>query len=284
MAAGCGAGENKNTTLTPAVIDQETLTPLPPSPTPKPIAASVNGEGILLSDFEEELLRLQSAQSELGISATLEEQKQKVINDLIEQVLLAQEANKNGYSLDDTALQAKIDELTGYLGSQEALPDWQTRNGYTQDSFLRALRRSLATAWQRDQIAANVSKTAEQVHARQILVLNADTAGQIYQQLQNGSNFSDIVAQYHPETRGELGWFPRGYLTQPAVEEAAFALQAGQYSQVIQTSFGYHIIQVVEREDARLLSPDALLTAEHTALEKWLEGQRANSEISILVQ
>ncbi len=44
-------------------------------------------------------------------------------------------------------------------------------------------------------------------------------------QLQAGADFATLAYRYDPLTGGDLGWFPRGVLTQPAVEEAAFSLQ-----------------------------------------------------------
>ena len=44
-----------------------------------------------------------------------------------------------------------------------------------------------------------------------------------------------LAAEYDPVAEGELGWFPRGYLFDKELEDAAFGLQAGEYSQVIET-------------------------------------------------
>lgn len=94
-----------------------------------------------------------------------------------------------------------------------------------------------------------------------------------------GWNFDDLAARYDPLTKGELGWFPRGYLPEPAIEEAAFALQPGQFSDIIQTQAGYHILFVEERDPARPLSPDALLTLQERAIQDWLTQQRNESTI-----
>jgi peptidyl-prolyl cis-trans isomerase C len=131
----------------------------------------------------------------------------------------------------------------------------------------------------RDQIAASVPTTAEQVHVKQILLYNSEEAQQALGYLQAGADFNDLAAQYDPVTKGELGWFPRGYLLEPALEEAAFALQPGQYSGVVQTQAGFHILYMVERSPDRPLSPDALLALQQRAISDWLAQQRSTSTI-----
>jgi len=68
-----------------------------------------------------------------------------------------------------------------------------------------------------------------------------------------------MAAQVDPVTRGDIGWFPRGYLTEKAVEDAAFSLEAGKYSAIIPGEVGFHIIKTLELQADRPLSPDALL-------------------------
>jgi len=131
----------------------------------------------------------------------------------------------------------------------------------------------------RDKIAASIPATAEQVHAIQILLYNADAAQQALGYLKAGWKFPDLAARYDPVTKGELGWFPKGYLPDPAIETAAFALQPGQYSDVIQTQAGYIILYCVERDPAHLLSPDALLTLQEHAVQNWLTQQRNAGKI-----
>lgn len=282
-AAGCGAVPPSPEATATSRLPTVTFSPPTPSATSAPLAARVNGEGILLSDYQAELQRLQNAETELSKSSKPEEQQQRVLEDLIDQTLLAQAAEQAGFTIDEAALQAKIDELAGQLGGSQALQDWQNRHGYTPESFQLALKRSLLAAWQRDQIIAKVPDRAEQAHARQILVLDADLANQIYGQLQSGVDFATLAKRYDPLTSGDLGWFPRGYLTQPEVEAAIFELQPGQYSQVIQTSFGYHIVQLIEIDPQRTLSPDAHLLLQRQALAKWLEERRSQSQIEILL-
>ncbi len=219
-----------------------------------------------MPEFEAELARYQQAQTALGNTVSLEAARKAVSDEFIDILLLAQAAAAKGYLVDDAALQSRIDSLAAQVGSSDALTAWQTAHGYTDATFRSDLRRQMAAAYMRDQVAASVPTTAEQVHVKQILLYNSDAAQQALGYLKAGWNFNDLAAQYDPVAKGELGWFPRGYLSDPAIEAAAFALQPGQYSDIIQTQAGYDILYVVERDPARPLSPDALLTLQERAV------------------
>jgi peptidyl-prolyl cis-trans isomerase C len=265
-----------------AALETETVVVQPPTPTAVelnlPLAALVNGEGILLSEYEAELQRYADAMTELGKPVDPEQQRAAVLTELVDQVLLAQSAYTAGFILDDAALAARITEL----GDPQALADWQSAHSYDSDSFSTALRRQAAAAWQRDRIAAAVPERVEQVQARQMLVFDRDLANRLHNRLKDGADFATVARQIDP-TGGELGWFPRGYLTLPEIETAAFELQAGQYSEVIETAFGYHIVQVIAHETAQPVSADVRRFLQHKALQSWLEEQRTSSQVEILL-
>ena len=210
--------------------------------TPIPLAVSVNGEGIPIPEFNAELARYQQAQTALGNTVSLEAATQAVRDEFVDTLLLEQAAAASGYKVDDAALQSRIDSLDAQIGGPDKLTAWETAHGYTDADFRTDLRRQMAAALMRDKIAASIPATADQVHVKQILLYNADAAQQALGYLKAGWNFNDLAAQYDPVTKGELGWFPRGYLPDPAIENAAFALQPGQYSDVIQTQAGYDIL------------------------------------------
>jgi peptidyl-prolyl cis-trans isomerase C len=266
--------------LNPTPVSIPTLTPVPTlTETPVPPAVSVNGEGISAAEFDAELARYQQAQASLGNTVSLETATQAVRNDFVDTLLLKQGASADNFVVDDATVQSRIDALAAQVGGMDALVAWESAHGYTDTDFRTALRRQVAAAWMRDQIVASIPPTAEQVHVKQILLYNEGEAQQALGYLQAGWNFEDLAAQYEPVTKGELGWFPRGYLSSPAIEDAAFALQPGQYSAIIQDETGYHILFVVERDPTRLLSPDALLTLQERAVQNWLTQRRNESTI-----
>lgn len=258
-----------------------TSTPVPPTATPPPLAAIVNGEWITENEFIAEVERYQAARQFLGEEVITEEAAKTVLDDLVAQVLLAQAARNDGFKVTEADLDTRIVALSSQIGGADALSIWQAEHGYNDEMFRSALKRAVEAAWMRDKIIAAVPDTAEQVHARQILLYNEDTAQKVADQLAAGTDFAELAALYDPTTNGELGWFPRGYLLEPALEEAAFALQAGQYSQVVSSEVGFHIIFVIERDPQHPLSPDAYLVMQEKGLQAWIEQERAEASIAL---
>jgi len=276
-------GCNVATPVPTATPIPPTETPLPPSPTPLPMAIKVNSSGILLSDYEEELKRFDAAMATLGKTYTAEDRRERVLDELIGSELLYQEAVKNGYVLSDEDLNTRIGELVTSAGGEAGFNTWLQNNGYTVDSFRRSLIRNLGAAWQRDQIIKALPEAVEQIHARQIFFSREEGAAIARQKVDNGADFSVLAIEADPVTKGDLGWFPRGYLLQPEVEEAAFQLQPGQVSQVVKSSIGYHLVQLIERDPAKKLDPDARAVLEKKAITDWVSTVRSNAKIDVLV-
>jgi parvulin-like peptidyl-prolyl isomerase len=239
----------------------------------------VNGEGITLVEFDAEVARYTSSQEARGKTVASADATSTVIEDLTAQLLLAQGARANGFTLDEPALQARIDALISQIGGAGNLSNWQSDHGYSEQTFRSALKRAAESAWMRDKIIAAVPSTAEQVHVQQILLYNQDKAQSYLNQLNGGANFDELALQADPVTRGDLGWVPRGYLLDQKIEDAAFALTVGGHSDVIASDVGFHILKVLERDATHALSPDAYLTLQENALKQWIEEQRQQAEI-----
>lgn len=261
-----------------------TFTPVPsPTITPEPLALQVNGLGITLREFDAERQRLRSAAEALGQTLDASTERERLISEFIDQLLLAQAAYASGYQDDEAVLEAKISALKTTLGGDAAWQQWLTAHNYTEADYRQALARALAAAWQRDQIIEAVPQSAEQVHVRQILTRDQATAEAYYRQLQAGADFDALAFQIDPVTGGDLGWFPRGYMTRSELEAAVFALEPGQYTSVIQTDLGFHILKLIARDPQRPLSVDARRVLQHQALQQWLDEQRQRADIKVLV-
>jgi peptidyl-prolyl cis-trans isomerase C len=267
-----------------------TATAVPPtaSPTPEPAAALVNGAAIPLADFEAEVARYEAAQRSLGIDlATVGDYRAAVLNALIDRRLLADAARSAGDSVELAELEARIEALAAEMGGSDTMGAWLAANGYSLEELKASLGEEILAEITVQRIADEVPGTAEQVHARHILVADAALAEELQSQLASGADFATL-AQTHSldlSTRiagGDLGWFAPGTLTMPEVEAAAFALQPGEISAIVQSALGYHLIEVLERGD-HALNPETWRRLRQEAVDDWLTDQRSRAAIEIVI-
>lgn len=113
-------------------------------------------------------------------------------------------------------------------------------------------------------------------------------AQDILKQLKAGGDFAALANKYsndpgnedlttHAKKGGELGWFNKGAMV-PEFDAKAFSLNKGEISDPVQTSYGFHIIQVEDKEDARM-KPLSEVKAE---IEKTLKQQKLNAQLNKL--
>lgn len=151
-----------------------------------------------------------------------------------------------------------------------------------------------------DQLAiyleANISQydTPENIHASHILVPDEAVAQDIYEQLLAGADFAELASEHsmdlnNKDQGGDLDWFGRGVMV-PEFEEAAFALEVGEISPPVQTQFGYHIIQLIDRRAASTPTLDDIkdevrdayiAEQESERFSEWYDDLYAASEIEI---
>lgn len=282
---GCGGFNGQTpTSSSPAV----SATPAPPTDTPEPLAANVSGEPIRLVDFEEEVARFEDAQLAAGIDlATLGNYREQILQALIDRQLLAQGARRSGVTISEGVLNARIENLAAELGGNELMGAWLAENGYSLESFKAALEVEMLAAEMVKQIVEAVPNSVEQIRARHVLVATREEAEQILSQLAQGSDFDALARQRSLDTStrpagGDLGWFTRGYLLVGEVEQAAFELEPGETSEIIQSKLGYHIVQTLAREE-RTPTPEIQQRLQDQAVEEWLDAQRDSAVIEIYV-
>lgn len=117
-------------------------------------------------------------------------------------------------------------------------------------------------------------KTPEMVRARHILVKTDDAASddekkmarakaeQYLKKITSGEDFAKWAGEFSDDLGsrargGDLGFFPKGRMVKP-FEDAAFALNPGEVSGIVETPFGFHIIKVEERREAAVETFDAV--------------------------
>lgn len=104
----------------------------------------------------------------------------------------------------------------------------------------------------------------DQVTAKHILVKEKEKAESLLAQLKDGADFATLAKENSIDTQsaeqgGDLGTFGRNEMV-PEFEEAAFALEPGELSDVVQTDFGYHIILVTDKYQGTQSFEDANAT------------------------
>ncbi len=259
-------------------------------------AALVNGQEISMAAFQKLFFQFKVALTDQGFDLTADEGKAalaqvrvQVLDSLIELALVEQAAARMGITVSDEEVSTRVQETVAAGGGEEKFQTWLQENGITEEEFSDQLRSEMITEAVIQQITGAVSDKAEQVRARHILVGTEQEANEVLQRLQAGEDFA-VVAQQMSEdevTRadgGDLGFFPKGMLSVPSeVEEAAFALQPGQISGIVRSPYGYHVIQVVERQAERPLAPEVYQAMKQKAFDQWLQEQRATADIEFLI-
>jgi parvulin-like peptidyl-prolyl isomerase len=181
-------------------------------------------------------------------------------------------ALSEGLTVSDTALAQAVDDARAARGGEAPFAEWLGQSGYTIDEFSLALKRQMLSRLTTDRVAAAVPTSAEQVHAAHILVTSQSVAQEVRLMLSSGADFAQTARTYSQDlsTRdggGDLGWFPRGWLAVPEVEQAAFAQAPGETSVVISASDGYHVVRTLELAADRPLSAVVYEALQRQAVE-----------------
>jgi parvulin-like peptidyl-prolyl isomerase len=106
---------------------------------------------------------------------------------------------------------------------------------------------------------------------------------EVQQKLGAGEDFAQLAKEYSDDPGsaaqgGELGWFGKGQMV-AEFDEAAFKLEPGQLSDPIKTTYGYHLLQVEEKDPARPTDEFTLAQRKYEAYNKWLTDLRDAAKI-----
>ena len=89
-----------------------------------------------------------------------------------------------------------------------------------------------------------------EVRASHILVKTEEEAKNLYDEIKNGASFAKLAEEKSlcpsGQNGGDLGFFGKGMMVKP-FEDAAFSLNVGEFSQPVQTQFGWHLIQLTDK-------------------------------------
>ncbi len=270
----------------------------PPPATVAPnaqLAARVNGQGISLDYYNRQVAQAQTALVSQGLDAktsagqeALKSLKQQVLDQMVNDVVIAQQADKEGIKVTDNDLNARLAQMIQDAGGVTKLNEYLAKNQMSLGDLCQQVRNQLLGEAMLNRVTGALPTNVEQVHARQILVSTPQLAQEILKQLRSGKDFATLAKQYSLDEAskangGDLGWFPKGVMD-PQIEAIAFQLKVGQISDVVQTQFGYHIIKVEEHSNSRPLPPELIQNSRQQAFLAWLQAVRGITKIERLVQ
>lgn len=265
--------------------------PVDPAQLPA-VVARVNGQEIKKEFLVEraQQMRVQLTRAR-GVQVPLSSEfYREILDGIIAHQLLLEEAKTLGITITDAEADQMMLGFKSQFPSQEVFQKQLEANKITEAELRRRMREdgdSKVNKLIQTRIASTVQvsdadarafydknrqrmQTPPRAHVRHILIGLAPQAStddrkaahkkaqDLLQQLQNGGDFAQLAAQNSNDTGsaargGDLSWIRPGQMV-PAFEKAAFALQQpNELSPVVQTRFGFHILQLVEREEAQVV-------------------------------
>ena len=235
------------------------------------LVAKLNGEDIYL----DEVLRLVEKLPDEIRQQPLETYFDRLIDDIVDSRLAAAAGNEAGLTNDERVIEQMSIAAQRVLA--EAWINSELRKSVTDEAVQQAY----------DIFVAD-EQSRHEVRARHILVKEKAEAEAVIAELQGGADFDELAKKRSTgpsgPNGGDLGYFPRGAMV-PAFENAAFALEAGSFTQTpVQTQFGWHIILVEEKRIAEAptieeLAPQLRQNLISQNLGRLLDSLRTNARI-----
>lgn len=230
--------------------------------------ATVNGHPITYTQYQEVLRRLVPVNSTESVEDLLEIKKD-LIDRLIEEELILEEAGRLAVTVSDAEVSSEVEGLKDEYGDDSFREAITERYG-TFENWKELIKRKILIRKTIDKVTALAAlpteedarqyyeehaesyETPEQAHARMIVVADAEEAHKIRATL-TPANFAATAKEksLSPEKAdgGDLGFFGRGDMPQE-FEDVVFSLRPGQISSVVKTEYGYHIFLLVEKRKA----------------------------------
>ena len=203
------------------------------------------------------------------------EEYDQLLDELVQLVLLSKAAETAGLTTDEE-FASELELLRLQTVARRQIGAELERNPATEADLQAAYEENL------DQLAG------VQYRARHILVDSESEARGLISQLQQGADFQELARTRSTgpsgPNGGDLGWFEADRMV-PPFAAAVRAMEAGTFSELpVQTRFGWHVILLEERSDARAPGLDAVRNevaqmAEQEKVQSYLEALRAEADI-----
>lgn len=244
----------------------------------------VNGEKIEDSAIQQEVERLRPDYERVFADQEAEEREAQLLDwsreNVIEKVLINQEAEKNGDKIPPEKVQAALAKLKEQYEDQEQLyKDFNTENdeqikndiekqmrveqriGQVCKDLPKPSQAAIQKYYEENQEQFKSGERARVAHIVRYVNWQTDeqtaheTISKAYEELKTGVAFEVVVDKYTDcaDSGGDLGFVMRGQMVEE-FEDVVFNLGAGQISDIFRTRFGFHLAKVYAREPAAVAS------------------------------
>ena len=303
-----------------------------PDPAAKPVPAQlpevvarVNGEAISGKDLDDAVRAIAGRAGPIPPDER-DRVYRGVLDNMIGYRLMIQEAKARKITVPDAEVDAQVAQIRAQFPSdaqfQQALTAQRTtleavrndaRDGMSADKLVEseiASKVAVKPEAVTDFYQKNQDKFQQgpRVRASHILIgipQNADAATKqqakakadaLLKDLKAGKDFAAAAKENSQDpgsapNGGDLGYFEKGQMV-PPFEQAAFALKAGEMSEVVESQFGYHIIKVADKQESRVVPLEEAkgqiqeyLTQQnrHAETELFVNALRAKAKVEILI-
>lgn len=218
------------------------------------VLATVGDTEILYTDLADQLIELQGKDT---------------LETMITNEIVKQEAEKAKVEVSEEDIDTEYENYINYYGGEESFNSMLQMYGMTADDIRKDIENSLLTEkviastievkddelkTYFDENAANYETSAE-VAAKHILVETEEDAKSVLDRLNKGEEWDALAAEMSTDTSnkdkgGDLGFFGEGVMVE-AFQTAAFAQEVGTISEPVQTDYGFHIINVYDKKEAK---------------------------------
>ena len=286
-------GARPSAAALPMPQPEQNVIPAPEATMPANLVVDVDGHKMTKEQLEAELIKRLSIMKDQVPQDRLQQLKtnikKRLMEDFVIRNLLTDEIKRQKIVVADKEVAEAIDQLKSSLPKELTIEALMKKNQVTKEQMNEEIRlgisinklvlasmdgqmkpteKEMTVFYQKNK---DKFKMPESVHVRHILV--AKTAGDdekitaekkaqaedLRKQVLGGADFAEVARKSSDcpskQAGGDLGTFSRGQMVKP-FEDAAFSQKKNEIGPVVETEFGYHIIQVLEKNSSKIMQLD----------------------------
>ncbi|PIE67934.1 MAG: hypothetical protein CSA23_01460 [Deltaproteobacteria bacterium] len=280
--------------------------------------ATVNGKVLTRQDLDREMKLVALKLAHQGRSVDSKQMKRyegKIRETLINRALLLEKSQAMGVSIKDAQVAKALIEFKGMFPDDKSYRKALADMGFSEATLKEKIKDGLTIKSLIDkEVLSNVSvsdkavrsyyddnpslfQQPEQVKASHILVKVSPDAGEAQKnkartaieslktRIDKGESFATLAMENSDcpskAKGGDLGFFGREQMVKP-FSDAAFVLEPGQTSDVVETRFGYHLIRVTDRKQERTMAYNDVKASISARLRQQAEEKQVNTYLEKL--